>query len=205
MKETPLLFQGDMVRAILDGSKTQTRRVIKPQPIFEGVESFGDSWKWSKGDDWFSGVTYEQLVGRTGLLHGDRCPYKVGNRIWVKETFAYFDDPKIVYRADCLNKRGIEDEDSMRCRKDYGVKWKPSIFMPRSASRITLEIVEVRVQRVQEMSNRDAAQEGVAYDVSKEGGWPLTRFEKLWDSINAKRGYPWSANPWVWALTFKRI
>jgi hypothetical protein len=108
------------------------------------------------------------------------------------------------YRAD------MKDAESERCRLELGYKWRPSIYMPRWASRITLIITNVRVQRVQEITRDDALAEGV--DLSRElfptmnaPDKALRLFPRLWDSINAKRGFGWDTNPWVWAITFQRV
>lgn len=185
MKERPILFSGEMVRAILDGRKTQTRRVIKPQP----PESVSEGY-----------TTYF-------------CPYGIpGDRLWVRETFA----PRLdvdpitelararhyaMYKAD-----GGDPHDPMHWHP-YD-KWIPSIFMPRWASRITLEITNVRVERVQDISVSECRAEGIPQasfssqtdrDAQVHG-----EFMQLWDSINAKRGYSWESNPWVWVIEFKR-
>jgi len=173
MSEHPILFNTDMVKAILDGRKTQTRRIIKPQPFL------GDKFQ-----------NYEPQVGK--------CPYGYeGDRLWVRETFAepFGKGMGVIYRAD------------------YGENlhtWKPSIFMPRWASRITLEVTAVRVERLQEISGKDAQQEGFPWHgigATLQFGYrpPLTWFSDLWDSLNAKRGYGWSNNPWVWCISFRKI
>ena len=190
MKERPIIFSTDMVKAILEGRKTQTRRVIKPQP-----------------DRVINGVPFEYL----GHKYHDasdraiRCPYgQVGDRLWVRETWAtqksidrfspsYIGNAATVplwYKADAVNGRSF-----------IGLgKWRPSIFMPRWASRITLEITEVRVERLQEITFEDFKKEGIEMDGSWDGS-----FARLWDSLNAKRGYSWESNPWVWVISFRRL
>lgn len=134
-------------------------------------------------------------------------PYQIGLKLWVRETWADFvihgftetygdqDASGIIYRAD---------------GEIFGQKWRPSIFMPRWASRITLEITNVRVERLQEITEEDAKNEGVIPDESKKDGMsPIINsykypFERLWDSINGKT-YPWSSNPWVWCVEFRRL
>lgn len=196
MKERPILFSGEMVRAILDGRKTMTRRVIKPQPRLT------PSGLWMR-----SGPCEERLLygtirhedGSTDKIHEwHDSPYgQPGDRLWVRETFACLEPlarTPIIYAAD-------------RGPKDY--RWRPSIHMPRWASRITLEIAAVRVERVQDITEKDVEAEGLSLQPwSGEGpaGWPKTAgFAQLWDSLNAKRGYGWDANPWVWVISFKRI
>ena len=198
MKERPIIFSGPMVRAILDGRKTQTRRVIKNPPIGIG----------------------ETPVDATDLVARIACPYgQPGDRLWVRETFYSdnFDYPKsrdvsaIEYRAshECRNWEAgcpCQDENGRSC-------WRPSIHMPRWASRITLEVTGVRVERVRDIAEAGARAEGVEPEqvpafINGEPGMallldPTVCFAYLWDSINAKRGHPWSANDWVWVVEFK--
>jgi len=197
MTERPILFSGEMVRAILDGRKTQTRRVVKlphnnPLGAWEPTVVGG------------KGVCYDKAMTRpapeeAAIWHtrtGDclGCPYgQPGDRLWVRETFVGAGNLGVLYAADCP--RGTES----------GVEggWRPSIFMPRWASRLTLEITEVRVQRVQEISRGDAMEEGCPFANMADGPDPRDWFRDLWDSLNAKRGHGWDTNPWVWAITFR--
>jgi hypothetical protein len=190
-KEKPILFSGDMVKAILDGRKTQTRRIVKPQPYLRA-----GLWQWdptrSDHDIWLENEAFDS--GDFGPWRLAMCPYGVpGDRLWVRETFTTdFIGPRnrIVYRTD--NEVGI-------------CKWKPSIFMPRAASRITLEITEVRCQRLHEISDDDAISEGVTA-TTKEWlgvGHAVAVYSDLWDSINGKGA--WDKKPWIWAISFKRI
>lgn len=190
MTDKPIIFSGPMVRALLEGRKTQTRRVLKPQPGFRGgVGDESDPTAWGWEDE------YGDHVPVTAI----RLPYAPGDRLWVRETWTHFGDAvwsvmdarmrgpgELVYRAD---------EDSP------GAVWFPSIHMPREFSRLTLVVTDVRVQRVQEISEEDAMAEG-CNPVRWAMQTPRDHFEELWDSINAKRGYGWDANPWVAALTF---
>jgi len=182
MKERPILFGGEMVRAILDGSKTQTRRVIKPQP--------DEAWT-MQGPCVINGH-YADGPCKSDL----RCPYgKSGDRLWVKETFMPL-TKGFAYRAD-----GLINE------KFPGINWQPSIFMPRSASRIMLEIESIRVERVQDISEEDAIAEGCGY-YDKPDDFPLLPLQDfcdLWDSINEKRGFGWKDNPWVWVIEFQAV
>ncbi len=235
MKERPILFSGPMVRAILEGRKTQTRRVVKPQPPFgceygiNGAESHALCSKIGDVACW---------VPPTGKSVDNRllCPYgQPGDRLWVKETF-WIDDfnfypkgrlPKtwppeldenaLIYAADgsCCQQLG-----ECECEGN-GATLRPSIFMPRWASRITLEIVRVRVERLQEISEDDAKAEGIESHPPPEEryGWkyygkelerlnqwtlnPRWSYESLWESINGKGS--WDANPWVWVVEFRRI
>ena len=181
MTERPILFSGPMIRALLDNRKTQTRRVIKPQPEF-GVEPCYYCE---------SGFSARDEVGRCMCTQGEiRCPYQVGTRLWVRETWAK-SVIALQYRADnsivnCMDPRLEEIETK------WG--WRPSIFMPRWASRIALEVTGVRVERLQDISEEDAKAEDVAYRCD---------YKVVWDEINGKK-YPWSSNPWVWRIEFKR-
>jgi hypothetical protein len=195
--ERPILFSGPMVPAILDGRKTQTRRVIKPQPPVgtRGVyRPFGgelNNWQGARGD----------LIAWYG-----QCPHgQEGDRLWVRETFTV--QPQ----------SAISSRDLVFYRADVGNtyldgKWKPSIFMPRWANRILLDVAEVRAQRLQEISEADAAEEGVGawFEDHPHPEWDgdpneyRKGFQELWDAINGNN-HPWSKNPWVWAVTFKKI
>jgi hypothetical protein len=194
MREKPILFSGPMVRAILAGTKTQTRRIVKPQPPTgcTGMESI-DSPP-------FQGFRFLPVgLWPEDPRYGNRsCPYgQPGGRLWVRETWAWCTkaDGHHIYKADG---DGIGN-----CHVD-GDRWRPSIFMPRWASRITLEITEVRVQRLQEISVQDAIAEGIAKSPTSYPRDERDDFRDLWDSINANK-YPWASNPYVWALTFKKI
>ena len=166
--ERPILFSGPMVRAILDGRKTQTRRAIKPHII--------------------------DMVP-------ERCPYgKVGDNLWVRETWSILPEDlgTVIYRADMWD-------------HTHDVTWKPSVYMPKGACRLWLEITGVKVERLQDINNRDACAEGV-------NPWPeygtrsaeepeivwnhIDPFKKLWTEINGKES--WVDNPFVWVIEFKR-
>jgi hypothetical protein len=192
-----------MVRAILAGQKTQTRRVVKlphGRHICGEPEQDG-TLEWrpiDRGD----GVVIKQTLR---LMLGE-CPYGApGDRLWVRETFALTPavdagaPQKTLYRAD-----PIYDGIDLR-----GWRWSPAIHMPRRYSRLTLEITDVRVQRLQDISEADAIAEGV--DAVSMADMPRqatlnrrTDFAHIWDKINGKRA-PWASNPWVWALTFERV
>lgn len=179
MKERPILFSGPMVRAILDGRKTQTRRIVKPQPTNDYVTFMPLSSE-------LVGVTkHGGPIDNRGWLH---CPYgKTGDRLWVRETWCPDVEPYTFrYKAD-----GGEPLE----------RWRPSIHMPRWASRITLEVVSVRVERLQDISEEDALAEGIT--LVERGTSPVDQFNKLWESINGPGS--WEANPWVWVVSFKRI
>lgn len=226
MKERPILFSGPMVRAILDGRKTQTRRVMKPQPspMMTDVVCYLDNTTWCftgpQRDGDGNPLPLDQWKGGWPDCGPDFfCPYGVpGDRLWVRETWIpvvhgsyepWDRDRKapksnyeacIVHRADStIDGKGLDE---------YLCKWRPSIFMPRWASRITLEITDVRGQRLQDISASDCEAEGIPPQGgnSSDGEWRMRMaFKSLWDSINAKRGFGWDTNPWVWALTVKDI
>lgn len=176
MKNHPILFSAPMVRAILDGSKTQTRRAIKPQPRVLAGELL--CWR----DD---AMTNEELVVR--------CPYGApGDRLWVRETWAPL-TTGYAYRADTIWNAPPAD------------RWRPSIHMPRLASRITLQITGVRVQRLQEISESDAISEGIGESGYQDvfGGNAVAHYHRLWNVINGIGS--WEENPWVWVVEFKRV
>lgn len=193
MKERPILFSGPMVRALLDSSKTQTRRVVKPQPVYDG--RFAGGWK-LKGKKGHEAATCSPLIAEV-------CPYgQPGDRLWVRESFAH------IYRDNSSpERRSFEDVAYMADGRgiDIGAygSWKPSIHMPRWASRITLEITSVRVERLQDITQGDAMAEGCPFPSMAQGDDPRQWYEQLWGEINGPGS--WAANPWVWRIEFKRI
>ncbi len=244
MKEYPILFKGDMVRAILEGRKTETRRIVKPTVKGCTVGVYTTAGKVMLND-----VVNVQEDGDPWT--GIKCPYgQVGDRLWVRETWADTsgeNGPMISYRAKGGCDRFLVNESypvdyslypkcnfTMWCTDlrsgAKGHNWRPSIFMPRWASRITLEIIEISVERVQDMDNDNAISEGINeywIDYDDGGGYwnvpalwtnpdgkiikkiqtedPIEAFSNLWDSINKKRGFGWDSNPWVWVVKFKRV
>lgn len=197
MKERGMIFNGEMVRAILDGRKTQTRRPIKwKQTRFTeiGEREDGSKWLWS-----------EDAEHACDFWHP--CPFgAVGDRIWVRETWNKYGG-LLTYRAD------HDWIDDMRKETVCTAKWVPSIHMPRWASRILLEITDVRVERLNSISQEDAQAEGLeltgwrpTYSDPDSGGevmTPYDNFAELWSSIYGDES--WQANPWVWVIEFKRI
>jgi hypothetical protein len=183
MKERPILFSGPMVRAILDGSKTQTRRAV--------------SSKRFPCADW----GYASVGDRCHPLaaHAYGTP---GDRLWVRETWAVQHE----YDAAAPSEIGASARWRYAATEDLGgLRKRPSIFLPRRGSRILLEITDVRVQRLQEISEGDARAEGAQ---KSWAGWPRlasyrSGFQSLWESINGTGS--WHANPWVWAITFQRL
>lgn len=207
-RERPILFSGPMVRAILEGRKTQTRRTLSP-----AVDC--DSWHYDAGDGvWFPWVEKTESIPASAI----RCPFGfTGDTLWVRETWTPTTvKENCVYRADFRDRRG-DFWDSI-AEDDSDVRWRPSIFMPRHFSRISLCVVSVRVERLQDISESDAKAEGIEFqDDEKEAwrGWrsfdetclfetALESFREGWDRINGKRA-PWSSNPWVWVVSFERI
>lgn len=200
VREKPILFSGPMVRAILAGQKTQTRRVVKPQPInFDGI----DAWEYG--------------------------PYRAGQCLWVRETFAietnyncdfvlndgpnkplgpvrwqendeqrWYECPR--YRASEPDCELVTDDQDL---DDYRMRWRPSIFMPRWASRLILEVVDVRVERVQQISDAEVLSEGFTEGDARDR---RCRFVETWNRLNGgRRGYPWGNNPWIWVVSFRRV
>lgn len=194
-----------MIRAILSGAKTQTRRAMRPQPPDGWFRESPDEVR-EPGD----GITPRWLV--------ERCPYGEpgdGDRLWVKETIVRVRTVSGVWVASFAADGAPTVIDTWPWKRDV----LPSIYLPRLASRITLEIIKVRVQRLHEISENDARAEGVepvreavtiypSRDVRVSSTFDKLSyrpaFMELWDSINGKR-VPWSSNPWVWTLTFRRL
>jgi len=177
MKERPILFSGAMIRAILAGQKTQTRRVVKPQAIASPIPS-----------------------SKTGRVH---CPYgKPGDRLWVREAWRTVAESNDLTPRDLTAAHRFWYEADAPHQLGYG-KLRPSIHMPRIASRILLEVVSVRVERLQDISEADAEAEGITTTECLEcDGW-ANAYSRLWDSIYGEGS--WAANPWVWVVEFKRI
>lgn len=220
-KERPILFSAPMVRAILDGRKTVTRRILAA-PVLAQVPHAGWAWR-AEGAEWIFRATSPSVAGGFKI----RCPYGApGDRLWVKEScWLLFAD---YYTADgeragaaravpALQEPG--DPPAVWCAvdgplpdippNDYGWQWarRNSIHMPRYASRILLDVVSVRVERLHDISEDDARREGVeaeyrhgpcAHSVSYRNP-----FRRLWDGINGERA-PWASNPWVWRVEFRR-
>jgi hypothetical protein len=196
MKERPILYTGEMVRAILDDRKSMTRRVMKPQPVYAQAEYRNGEPPAESCYTWPAYNPQHRFLNEIAK----ECPYGyIGDRFWVRETWVQLPNNTILYRAT--------DEERQEAWTMYGKpKWKPSIFMPRSASRITLEITNVKVERLRDITEEDAIKEGVKIGSSSMGHIFTARehFEGLWDFINGKK-YPWSSNPFVWVIEFKRI
>lgn len=209
--EKPIIFSGSMVCAILEGRKTQTRRIING--VSKGTSRFSPS---INGEHWIEHWPVDATIlgGGKGEIQGAaiRCPHPIGTRMWVREKWRPWTDgmcTRIEYAADSALSVDITERmchSVAICKGDpvCGIYWRPSIHLPRWASRITLEVTGARVERVQNISEEDAEAEGVPS--WKEGSALPTRreaFAELWDSINSTGS--WAANPWVWVYTLRRI
>jgi hypothetical protein len=192
MNFKPILFSTAMVQAIRAGRKTMTRRVCKPLTLNYPARAYLNE-------------TPEQWLARWN----HKPPYKPGDILWVRETWCkhqeyynnganVFPEPHFIFKAD-----GVKAD-----------KWRPAIFMPREAARIFLLVKDVRVERLQDITEEDARAEGVLWERARKINQLETSdsiydnakalFMRLWDSINAKRGYGWGTNPWVWVISFER-
>lgn len=219
--ERPILFSGAMVRAILDERKSVTRRAVNRLAGFGPITQFGPAP--TRGYDWIfrdKALRWNEI--RNPMLFG-RCPYgQPGDRLWVRESHWRFTgcahqgkpwegfrespdgDP---YKAVCYDDYANLDGAHHAC----ACVRVPSIHMPRWASRLTLEITGIRVERLQEISIDDVLAEGIERDDDEANAGQYWReqtghrFTQLWDSINAARGYGWDANPWVWQIEFRNV
>jgi hypothetical protein len=197
MAEKPILFSGDMVRAILNGAKTMTRRVVKPQPDHRHCRV-----------DFENGVLKEssQINGCWSVGRKIKCPYgKPGDILYVRETWYYEDHMHDLTAGEpdlpggLYSHHYIYRASSPDYPVDVGVGqqgWRPSIHMPKSAARLFLTVKDVRVERIDEISEVDAKAEGVD---------TLNGYRALWDKLNEKRGFPWSSRCWVWVVTFQKV
>jgi len=187
----PILFSTEMVKAILAGNKTMTRRVV-PERIVD---------KYYEYEDFCNAVSCPEINGQRESEHDfylKRVKYRVGDILYVRETWGIGIQlaGTVVYRADYVGKKAPLAE---------GQKWKPSMFMPKELARIFLRVTDVRTERLNHISEADAIEEGVL-SVMYEYAKPLYAFEKLWDRINGERpGCSWADNPWVWIYEFERI
>lgn len=216
MKEKPILFSGPMVRSILEGRKTQTRRVIKPQPNDDIDDLHGGELR--------KRAPYKTecpVTGRSvgfGFQDDDdqfwHCPYgEPGTRLWVRETWCETDwkpgRTSLPVGPDGYIAAYKADYEGDSFPAPYPPKWKPSIHMPRWASRITLEITGVRVERLREISEADCFAEGIKpktlsfHGHGEETASPIPDYRDLWESINGKGS--WAKNPWVWVIEFKMV
>jgi hypothetical protein len=214
MNEHPIIFSGPMIRAVLEGRKTQTRRVINPFPYLpDEVEKANMEY----GIDTKNRCVFRWLTGGETYVE---CSYgQPGDQLWVRETWAAvwpgevevpLQNCNIEFRADlpvdCTDYPGGWPASEAR-GYDGCPKWRASIHMPRWASRIMLEITGVHVERLHDISESDAIAEGVTSAIAgvKEGWEYRFAFRDLWECINAKREFGWESNPWVWVISFARV
>jgi hypothetical protein len=212
VKERPILFSGEMVRAILRGAKTQTRRAMKPQPMTVANPGMGadEVFGWHKSQPIksmpFGMHAFRHDVESQCLLVSE-CPFgQPGDRLWVRETWAcdstINDGHPVEYRATWKCER---DFPGVRCEHGPS-RWKPSIHMPRWASRLTLEVTGVRVERLRDISEEDARAEGCSRKYDYDGDLTHTApddFSQLWTRTYGDGSWP--ANPWVWVVTFRPV
>lgn len=210
MKERPIIFNAHSVQAILAGEKTQTRRVVKPQPA---GNDFGKAFGYPPGS----------YTDNSGDLWP--CPYgATGDRLWVREAWlpdppidgswddSLFNDGSGKLNYDAIPER-FRSPDYCLYKTDWKgeeISWRSPMFMPRWASRINLLVTAVRVERLQDITEADAIAEGVQAPVTGSSEWgepaeAVYEFMRLWDAMHAKRGYSWESNPYVWAVTFERV
>lgn len=234
MKERPILFSALMVRAILSGQKTVTRRVCQELPTAPGLHDIVGGYGWNGNVASPALVKYDERGVSAWPFRASRCG-GIGDRLWVREN-AYiappsFGDPDLDTCRDAEGRGRMVgyaasmDDESVRVAHDYGVKCTPSIHMPRWASRLSLDVVSVGVERLHDIDDEGATCEGIRW-WSKDGSlrkyapaddegdgpmWPWRdcprsprdAFERLWTEINGASS--WSANPWVWRVEFKRV
>ena len=210
----PIVLSADDVKAVLDGRKTMMRQVMKPQPVRNGAF-------WELGGAGWSGNTVTPVYGHS--LY-NRMPHKPGDVLWVREKWRTVD----YEYHDCKWSASIEYADGLKGLRvfwynntDLGIPddciysktgWQPPRHMPREAARLFLRVKDVRVERVQDISTSDCEREGIASDIDRFNGlmtphhdWIVGEFARLWDTLNAKRGYGWDSNPWVWVYEFERV
>ena len=243
MRERPILFRGRLVRQILAGRKTQTRRIVKwetadvPQPVALVRVPLQFTFLYLDAQLGLAWIPYSGAGLQPWPVEriGEVCPYGgAGDRLWVKETFSLdaltvYPCPPVWYRADVVSKyddpahgehvsgcKGPKDgrryADCFACALDGGrFRWRPSIFMPRALSRITLEVTQVRVERLQSITDEDILAEGCTIEVASEvtgvprSSIPTLRdaWRELWSHVNGPAS--WDANPWVWAIFFRQV
>lgn len=199
MTERPILFNSEMVRAILEGRKIQTRRLVKPQPQKNGGKGFHPVFPYKTPEQRWNWV----LDTGMGVNEPFSCPLgKVGDVLWVRETHCIVkgNGIQVRYKADGIPMQTFYPDQPV----DGKLKWIPSIHMKRSHSRITLEITDIKVERLNDISAEDAKAEGIFCDpdVYCDKGYP-DHFKELWQSVYGQES--WNSNPWVWAISFKRI
>jgi len=199
MTERGMIFNAEMVRAVLDGRKTQTRRMLTPHHLkmIDAAASIGECYPLESGNQHENSQSY----------YREWCPFgAVGDRLWVRETYGFeirsvggTPHEQIVYRASKPDAVRLYDCNG----KPYPMKWTPSLHMRRKYSRITLEITGVRVERLNDITEDDAKAEGAPTECCVIGDKHFLGFRSLWRSIYGADS--WQANPWVWVIEFKRV
>ena len=238
MKERPILFKPEMIKAILNGNKTMTRRVVKfPKHAYKPDINWIKSIHQDGGGNWVAWSTNEQqLIEFTKKAYpsgeGFKCPYgKISDKFWVKETWSTFppyDNRPTIACSQILpyvihKESGFYEKVIHKAGKEnyawgmYGEpKWKSSLFMPKTATRIWLKIIDIRIERLQDITIHDCLHEGIEINpdnlfspitkLSIDTSFQLlNKFEILWDSINKKEPYRWRDNPFVWVIDFKKL
>lgn len=212
VKEHPMIFQGDSINKIIALQKTMTRRVVTMyNSLIDGRPGIKNFWPLlDLGNAWidpgpspagnpgpYLKVPLMQLAQSeyfTDTVHRVYPRYQVGDRLWVRETWWKHPVGGPVWYKATNNCPDLQPSE---------LKWKPSIHMPRWASRLLLEITDIRVERVQDITTEDALREGISK--IHQWGMAVGEFAHLWDAINKKRGYGWDVNPWVWVILFKLL
>lgn len=211
--EKPILFNTDMVRALLEGRKTCTRRVIKDVSELEfiGISSTdGDIFDHAA----FGHGNFNDIVNAK-IVKSIKAPYLPGDILWVRETwtklcevdangFTQWDKEKIYYAADGEPDVELVDEDGF-LKEDQCIKWKPSIHMPKALARIFLEVTSVRAERLKDITTKECFNEGIKYDYNSKDN-EFVFFSELWNSTIKRcerHKYGWNANPWVWVIEFR--
>jgi hypothetical protein len=217
IKERPILMSAPMVRAILEGRKTQTRRIVKPQPKPAPMAGWWVDYDTPKEKHFsFAEDVCEHYFHEVACPYGNVYGDGSADRLWVRETWR----DRMPGGCEPMKEMVEYAATPWPAEHDAGEigKWRPSIFMPRWASRITLEITDIRIERLKDISNADAEAEGVEWDgsfvvmgpghIKVPKGSPRSAFTRLWDSINGQgeeNPKSWDANPFVWVIEFKRV
>lgn len=217
MKDKPISFSTPMVKAIIDDRKTKTRRVIKGMGNKMHYGRLLGDWGLSDPPELRDGVLYWRLQTDVddNQMFEEKCPWKVGQTLWVKETWRNIsikrEDPVFTYKADYSSAYVGEP-----------IKWKSSRYMPRKAARLFLKVISIRVERLQDITEEDARAEGirefslvasngttklygVTYEQPEKSYTAKQEFTYLWNDLNAKRGFGWDTNPWAYVIEFERV
>ena len=217
MSEYPILFTSEMVKAVLCDRKTQTRRIIIPQPVFLDGGGLDKHWYWDRTCGDYYECEDKNRLEIDLLEYGNRKYGKVGDTLWVREGYQI---EQYSFRRNCVGGKYLADNkefwtevylreyDLIKNRK-FPLRATSGRFMYKSLARIFLEITNIRVERVQDIDAVEAEAEGMRRPKrlcpDRHDEYILERFQRLWDSINAKQGYGWDKNSWVWVVEFQRI